>query len=143
MMKIVINAKYGGFGLSMLGEREYLKRKGKKAYFYKQLKDEHQDGSNEYVLIDDITKKVRISYTFTKNMGKSLKKFPTKSKAWFYDRGIKRNDPDLVTVVKKLGKKANGDSALLEIVEVPDDAKWHIEEYAGNEHVAEDHRTWG
>jgi len=27
-------------------------------------------------------------------------------------------------------------------VEIPDDVKWHIHEYDGLEHVAEDHRTW-
>jgi hypothetical protein len=25
---------------------------------------------------------------------------------------------------------------------VPADAKWHVHEYDGLEHVAEDHRTW-
>ena len=33
-MKIVINAQYGGFGLSKLATEEYLKLKGKKSYFY-------------------------------------------------------------------------------------------------------------
>ena len=30
----------------------------------------------------------------------------------------------------------------LTIVDVPDEVKWHIHEYDGLEHVAEDHRTW-
>ena len=34
-MKIVINSQYGGFGLSILAIKEFLKLKGKEAYFYK------------------------------------------------------------------------------------------------------------
>jgi len=30
----------------------------------------------------------------------------------------------------------------LAIVEIPDDVEYTIEEYDGNEHVAEAHRTW-
>ena len=32
--KVVINKCYGGFGLSTLAIKEYLKLKGKQAYFY-------------------------------------------------------------------------------------------------------------
>ena len=31
----------------------------------------------------------------------------------------------------------------LKIIEIPDDVDWIIEEYDGNEWVAEKHRTWG
>lgn len=56
---------------------------------------------------------------------------------------IPRDDKDLVAVVKELGKKANGSSALLKIVEIPDDVEWEIENYAhGHERVAEKRRTW-
>ena len=48
----------------------------------------------------------------------------------------------LIEAVKKLKKKANGIDADLRIVEIPDDVQWHIAEYDGYEHVAEDHRTW-
>lgn len=57
-------------------------------------------------------------------------------------RDIPRNDPLLIQVVEELGPKANGACAKLEIVEVPDDVEWEIEEYDGSEHVAEAHRTW-
>ncbi len=60
----------------------------------------------------------------------------------FYDREVARDDPYLVQVVKSLGMAANGDHANLKIVEIPGDVEWHISEYDGNEHVAEDHRTW-
>ena len=62
-----------------------------------------------------------------------------------YDCGsdILRVDPELVAAVEKLGSAANGSYAELEIVDVPDDASWHIEEYDGIERIAEDHKTWG
>jgi hypothetical protein len=55
---------------------------------------------------------------------------------------LDRSDPKLVSCVEKLGSAANGSGTELKIVEIPDDVKWHIHEYDGIEHVAEDHRTW-
>jgi hypothetical protein len=58
----------------------------------------------------------------------------------YYD--IPRNDPILVEVVEELGEKADGSFSKLEIVEIPDDVVWQIEEYDGREWIAEQHRTW-
>ncbi len=55
---------------------------------------------------------------------------------------LKRSDPKLVSCVEKLGTKANGECAELEIVEIPDDVDWEICDYDGKEWVAEKHRTW-
>jgi len=60
----------------------------------------------------------------------------------WYDREVARDDPYLVKIVKELGMGANGSHANLKIVEIPGDISWHVEEYDGNEWVAEDHRTW-
>ncbi len=60
----------------------------------------------------------------------------------FMDRDIPRNDKDLVEIVESLGSLANGFCASLRIVEIPDDVEWHISEYDGIEHIAENHRTW-
>jgi hypothetical protein len=60
----------------------------------------------------------------------------------FMDRDIPRNDKDLVEIVESLGNLANGFCASLRIVEIPDGVEWHISEYDGIEHVAENHRTW-
>lgn len=57
--------------------------------------------------------------------------------------GYDRSDPLLVEAVEVLGKQANGSMAELVVVSVPDGVAWHIEEYDGNEHVAENHRVWG
>ncbi len=60
----------------------------------------------------------------------------------FYDRDIARDDPYLVKIIRDMGMAANGAHANLKIVEIPSDIEWQIEEYDGNEWVAEKHRTW-
>lgn len=57
-------------------------------------------------------------------------------------RSDNRDCEHLVAAVERMGAAANGGAAKLVIVEVPDDAKWTVEEYDGFEHVAEVHRTW-
>ena len=54
-----------------------------------------------------------------------------------------RTDPRLLAAVEKIGyEKANGVFADLEIVEIPDDVEWEIQEYDGWESIHEKHRSW-
>lgn len=53
-----------------------------------------------------------------------------------------RHNPKLVECVETLGDKANGRCADLQVVEIPDNVDYKIEEYNGIEHIAETHRTW-
>lgn len=55
---------------------------------------------------------------------------------------IRRDDPQLIRVVKELGQEAAGDCAHLKIVKIPGNVEWEIEEYDGLEWVAEKHRQW-
>ena len=59
-----------------------------------------------------------------------------------YRCSIERNNPILVEIVEQLGEAADGDFAKLKVVDIPDDVQWQVEEYDGNEWVAEKHRTW-
>lgn len=59
-----------------------------------------------------------------------------------YSWDLPRDDPTLIQAIEQLGSKAAGGFAKLRIVEIPDNVQWHISEYDGMEHVAEDHRTW-
>lgn len=113
MTKVVINACYGGFSLSEEAIDLFLNKKG--LPFTKE--------KGEYFSL--------CGHTYNVN-----------GEEYWSDRDIERNDPVLIEVVQELGEKANGRCAELSIVEVPDDAKWHIAEYDGYEHVAENHRTW-
>ena len=60
----------------------------------------------------------------------------------FLSRSAARTDPLLVRVVEEMGPAASGRYAKLVVVEIPDGVEWEIEEYDGNEWVAEKHRTW-
>ncbi len=62
---------------------------------------------------------------------------------YFDDYGFERNDPLLIQVIEELGEDADGAHAQLKIIDIPDDVSWHVEEYDGYEHIAEDHKTWG
>ena len=60
-----------------------------------------------------------------------------------YSMYIERSDPALVRTIEKLGEKADGDSAILKIVDIPDDVDYIICEHDnGREWIAEKHRTW-
>jgi len=125
-MKVVINRCYGGFSLSNEAVLRYAELKGinlvenKKDKSFLGMKSWYIDGIED----DD-------HY------------FSSYSIDSAYSNPMVRADKDLVQVVEEMGDAANGRCAELAIVEVPDDAKWHIAEYDGYEHVAEDHRTWG
>ncbi len=53
-----------------------------------------------------------------------------------------RTDPHLVETVETLGEQANGKFAKLEVVEIPDDVDWEIDNYDGLERIHEKHRVW-
>lgn len=57
-------------------------------------------------------------------------------------REIKRDHPELIRLIEEMGDAVNGACAELRIVEIPDGVEFCIEEYDGNEHIAEVHRTW-
>ena len=53
-----------------------------------------------------------------------------------WDSEIRRDDPELIKVVEEMGEDAEGSSADLEIVEIPDDATdWEVDEYDGLERI--------
>lgn len=70
------------------------------------------------------------------------------SKGRYWDTWLSsnRSHPLLIRVVEELGGKhregASGRCAELKIVEIPDGVEHEIEEYDGQEHIAEVHRTW-
>lgn len=53
-----------------------------------------------------------------------------------------RTNPKLIECVETLKEEANGRSASLSVVEIPDDVDWEITEYGGSETVEEVHRSW-
>ncbi|MHA1852724.1 MAG: hypothetical protein ACTSUF_04350 [Candidatus Heimdallarchaeaceae archaeon] len=119
--KVVINKCYGGFGLSNEAYEELIKM-GIPCEKY----DVEKDKKGEYK-----NKKVILTHDFSSHE--------------YFDEWTRynREDPLLIAVVEKLGERANGIAAKLEIIEIPADVDYEIEEYDGVEWVSEKHRTWG
>lgn len=168
MTKIAINSRYGGFGLSRAAIRRLAELQGRECYFFTS-----RPGSHKYFLEEEVSshellapevhliqRRVRALFVvaFDTDDVSTLNDLPedartdeqvqTSKKFWsehvIRDRNIPRDDPLLIQVIEELGSdSASGDFASLQIVEIPDDVDWQIEEYDGFEWIAEKHRTWG
>lgn len=113
MTRIVINACYGGFGVSQKALHWMRERGHPLALKETDIGERWPD-----------TNKLREKF---------LDSFLTQ---------IPRDDELLVQVVETLGKEASANYANLKIVEIPDGVEWDIEDYDGSETVAERHQTW-
>ena len=139
-MKIVINRCYGGYSLSPKAMKMLAKKKGRKCYFFKR---DFENGKDDRYIPIPMNKAGMFCTAFDTD---KLPKVMTNE--WYVEHQIDsrpddRTDPDLISVVEKLGEEAGGECAELEIIEIPDGVQYTIEEYDGIEHVAEVHRTWG
>jgi hypothetical protein len=158
-MKVVINSCFGGFGLSAKAIKLWATRKGRKCFFFVNPSVPKLDihkyqsvtiGEAEKAFMwhaFDIPNPDEVLECYGENWHNLSDKEKQNQNALYsqhslYHNNIKRTDPDLIAVVELLGKAANGKHAELSVVEIPDDVEWEIEEYDGNEHIAEVHRTW-
>jgi hypothetical protein len=122
-MKVVINRCYGGFGLSNTALIYLIEKKGWKVTEI----DETGFPEDESAPIQKLPKTSYRDETYWL--------------AVWHEKWV-RCHPDLIDVVEKLGKQANGFLSDLRVVEIPDDVEWEIKEYDGLEWVSEKHRTW-
>lgn len=142
-MKVVINKCFGGFGLSDRAIYELIKKQAK--CISKTPISEHYGSAGMEGFQKDVDKGHIVDFDDDPEFKKT-------SYGVFYDakyayslechEDSARSDPDLIKIVEKLKDAANGQCAKLEIVNIPDGISWHVEEYDGNEHIAENHRTW-
>ncbi len=138
-MKLVINRCYGGFSLSHEAMMRYAEIKGIKFY----PEEEAFGFTTYYTVPKDQRVEPKEGEEFYKMSLEERRAYNKRCvNEQLYDRDLERDDPVLVQVVEELGSKADGRYAELEIVEIPDDVRWQIEEYDGKEWVAEQHRTW-
>ena len=139
-MKVEINVRHGGFGLSHEGILRYLELAGKPVWVEE---DEDWKGRFNYWLVP---KEERVINAESEFWSMNHEEKMAYNKAWseqnFHCRDISRTDPILIQVVEELNEVADGDHACLKVVEIPDDVEWQIDEYDGAEWVAEKHRTW-
>ena len=149
--KIVINTCYGGFSLSPRAIKRIAELQGRECYFFNDFKEEMtacsleelEKSKNNFWYAFDIPDIKKLNDNWH-NLSKDERKHRNDeyNAHVLSNRYIERNNPILIQVVEELGEKANGYCAELNIVEIPDDVEWEIEEYDGLEHVSEKHRTW-
>lgn len=152
MKKIVINRCFGGFSLSPKGLKRFSELKGKECYFFKW---NIKPNTYEPLSIEEAQETLLLFTTFSvpnpndylKTRGKDKDgTFKTQNEEYerisINNHNIKRDDLDLIKIVKELGKEANGRCAELKIVKIPSDVEWEIDEYDGLETIDEKHRSW-
>ncbi len=59
-----------------------------------------------------------------------------------HDRLEHRSCARLIEVVERMGRNADGQCSKLAVVEIPDGIEWSISEYDGFERAEEKHRSW-
>lgn len=139
-MKVVINKCYGGFGLSFAAVVAIAKRKGLPCFIYERIGDYE---SKTYRKIDGQKNTRNIFFALGIDLGDTCTEMALNQATHLnIDSQIERHDEDLVAVVETLGKAANGQFAELHVIDVPDDVDYVVEEYDGQEWIAEVHRTW-
>jgi hypothetical protein len=163
-MKVAINTCFGGFSLSPRAVKRLAELNGRKCYFFTYQREPKMDfdvlipRTLEEIEADNdrlrmwsafdipnprevIGAPVRDADGLFKSYNERYEKHSLEN-----GRAIDRSDPKLIQVIEELGgehrKGASGQCAELSIVEIPDGTDYEIEEYDGNEHIAEKHRTW-
>lgn len=139
MKEVVINSCFGGFGLSPDAVKMYAKLKGFNIYPY--VTDYKSKDFKKTIRWNDGDGCLCIFY-LKQDVGDNPTGKELNKAEWLHERDIPRDDADLVKVVKTLKDKANTKFSNLKIVKIPNDVEFVIEEYDGNEHIAEKHKTW-
>jgi len=149
-MKVVINKCYGGFGLSVFALKELvllnaacISQRTPKVYYGGNIEKPERRGEWEVEWKKEFAEYKDIGDGFTAHpFGYNV--FKGGILFDFTGRGENetRADKDLIAVVEKLGKEANGMCADLRVIEIPDGIEWHVHEYDGMESIEENHRSW-
>jgi hypothetical protein len=145
-MKIVKNSCFGGFGLSDEAYEKLIE------YGIPVRKYEKEERNPETGLYDKKNPNNEGEVIFDRDldddgdkMSKSMRQLDGRYWDSFLDRH-NRNHPLLVRVVEELGgghrTGASGRFSDLQVVEIPDDIEYEIDEYDGLETIREKHRTW-
>ena len=130
-MKIILNKCYGGFDVSKEAYMLYAKKKGLELYQYA------SDFTNFKKCIYKKTNDERLfNDYFIKDMGDNIEISNEDYKKYnLYLDDEHRQDPILIEVVEELGDKASGRFGKLEVVEIPDNCYYEIDEYDGIETI--------
>lgn len=143
-MKVVINKCYGGFELSVEALEWLYEHKADCVELYQ---------CTEFFQNVKEIKECIEKYEDFKQNPKPIRERPWNLVALtpdklnvicFKDNDEKnRSDPTLIKCVETLKEKSFGSHAKLEIINIPDDIDFEIDEYDGIESIHEKHRSWG
>jgi hypothetical protein len=140
-MKVVVNRCFGGFGLSYIAVKRYFELQGWK--FLPAYEPEYGKGYKP-LFEEEAENRSMISYYqnyIPEDKDNQDEDYWENAGYWsYYD--LERTDSILIQVIEELGDKADGWAAKLDIVDVPDDVNWYIDDYDGVESVRENHRSW-
>ena len=143
MTKVVINNCYGGFSLSKEGMQRYCEIKGIQCWIEEDKKFKSMGIFTCWIVPEEERVEEKEGEAFYAMSMEDRRAYnAARSEQDLYHRDIPRDDPALVQLVEENAELYAGRCAQLTVVEIPDDVQWTIEEYDGNEWVAEVHRTW-
>jgi len=147
-MKIAINKCYGWFQLSIMAQKRIAEILWKTAYFFHR---EYDDDLNvTYTLMDyqDLNNKTSTMlecYTVS-TLPDDIDTISDKDYDAItlpnYTDYDNRSLPELIQVIEELWSDVSNHISNIKIVEIPDDVKWHINDYDWIETIHEDHRSW-
>ena len=144
--KVVINACFGGFGLSDAAYEKLIEWGVPVRKYVEQERDEATGlwkpqplNQGEVIFDRELT---LLGEDRTNDLYHQYKPNALTGRYWDTWIDKRRDDARLVRLVEELGDAASSRVARLRIVEIPDDVEFTIEEYDGREHIAETHRTW-
>lgn len=122
-MKVILNRKFGGFGLS----QKVLERLKEQGWTVTNFTEEHKPIDQN---ADLLFKPIGTTYGYVRE-GLLYVNW------WKHQENNNefRTNPQIIAVVEELGIEANGDSALLEIEEVDNDYYWEIKSHDGMEKI--------
>lgn len=145
-MKVVINRCFGGFGLSEKAYEKLIEWGVPVRKYIEQVRGEdgrwlpETPNDGEIIFDRELTPLGENDFNDIYHRYKGVSR--AADRYWDTWTSDSRTHPLIIRAVEELGPSASSWAASLEIVEVPDDAEWEIDEYNGYEHVAEKHRTW-
>lgn len=149
MNKIAINICHGGFNLSHKALLKYAELKGISVTTLtvdkSQEDDDHPFGKWKRVRPGEENDRYGIFHLYLfRDIPESWKDYDeTEDFKCLTSDDIERDDPALIETLETIGLlDCNGALSNINIVEIPDDVIWEIEEYDGNEWVSEVHRRW-
>lgn len=150
--KVVINRCFGGFSLSPKAIKRLAELNGKECYFFKH---DYKNDKHTSISLKEAEKDSLFFTAFSVSNPDEILPKERRGKDGTYKefneeygkidldmRPDDRTDKHLIQVVEELGDESSGSCAELEIIEIPEDVGYEIDDYDGMESIHEIHRSW-